>query len=106
MFPDMWSRGITALVLCVTVVSGALAALPGPAGAGPGRDPGEQGLMRALEQAPMAVAAWKHAQDHHAPAAPGPRSKRWVKSRFDPFRMLVFARSLTHGHLGDPPGHR
>lgn len=98
----MWSRGIIALAICVTCITGTLAALPGPAGAGAGANAGQDGLMRALELAPQAVADWKKAHDGHAPAKTG--SKRQVKSQPDPFRIGIFAGSSDHGHLGDPAG--
>jgi hypothetical protein len=105
MFPDMWSRGIAVVALCVTCVTGALAALPAPAGPGLSRDSGGQdGLMQALELAPQAVAQWKRAHDGHAPRKP--ENKGRVKSRLAPFRIRIFAGSLGHGHLGDPAGRR
>src|ERR1700751_1179596 len=67
MFPNMWSRGIIAVALCVTCVTGTLAALPEPAGTVAGGDAGGQSaLMRALEQAPQVVAAWKRAEQNKA----------------------------------------
>jgi hypothetical protein len=95
----MWSLRIVAVALCATCVVATLAALP-PGTGSAGNSGANSGLMRALELAPQAVAAWKSGHDGHP--APKPKSKGRVKSRFDPFRIRIFAGSLDHGHLGDP----
>lgn len=99
MFPDMWSRSITAFALCVTCVSGTLAALPAPPGAASAAST-QTALMGALALAPAAVATWKrdhdHASAHKAARHPSDRkksSKKGVKSRPHPFRITVFAGS-------------
>jgi hypothetical protein len=109
MFPDMWSRSITAIALWVTIILGALAALPAPA---PGWAPASDGLMRALEQAPIAVATWKRTHEHRRPAVAGRPGKRAMKSQADPFRKPIFVGLLDHRYWmtrlnpydGDGPG--
>jgi hypothetical protein len=100
MFPDMWSRGITALALWVTIVLGALAALPAPA---PGRAAAPDGLMQALEQAPLAVATWKRTHEGRQPVVAKRPGKRAMKSQVDPFRKPIFVGLLDHRYLDDPP---
>ena len=48
MFPNMWSRGIIAVALCVTCVTGTLAALPAPVGTVAGGDTGGQSALRSV----------------------------------------------------------
>ena len=95
----MWSRGIAAIAVCVTCVTATLAALPPGAGP-PGGSGADSGLMKALDLAPQAVAAWKSGQD--GTTVRKPKSKGRVKSRIHPFGIEIFAGSLGHGHLGDP----
>lgn len=93
----MWSRGIAVLALGVTCASGALAAVPAAPRTASAAS-AQESLMRALELAPAAVAAWKRAHDQEHPAAAhragrAKGSKRRINSRIDPFGIKIFARS-------------
>lgn len=91
MFPGMGSRGITAIALYVTLILGAVAALPGVPGDGSGPDSGgSAGLMRALEQAPKIVVTWKRAQEDHGHPVSQTRGTRGLQSRHNPFRISIF----------------